>query len=369
MDCGDLQGPRDVFDRLALAEDLLALRQQPDDLFGGVTPSLHCAVLHPTIVGSGLHSGRISSSGFGHLAEKTCAGSELPGCPYGRCSGDGVVAARGTIVHDMPSQRASKEVGRRGNNTGLTIQSVERAAELLSFFTVGRPRLNLTEITNRLGVSKATAHRYVMALRRVNLLRYDRNSSEYTLGPQVLTLAAVARAGLPIIALAGPLMQQLVREVNETVVLSVWDGEAPVVVQLDDRTDRMVRVSVRVGSRLSVRDSAQGRMFAAFLDVSEVSDLEDELGRSSQLRKELAGIRETGIAINTPQIHGVRTVAAPVFGDGKIVAVMAVLGTTATMSDDISSSVAKALKRTASKLTELFGAHDVDGEGPTNGEN
>ncbi len=51
--------PRDVFDRLALAEELLALGEQPDDLLGGVVPSLHCrAVLHPTIVGVG-HAQRV----------------------------------------------------------------------------------------------------------------------------------------------------------------------------------------------------------------------------------------------------------------------------------------------------------------------
>lgn len=238
-----------------------------------------------------------------------------------------------------------------------TIQSVERAARILDFFTASRPRLTLTEITARLGVSKATAHRYAVALRGVNLLRYDRAAAEYTLGPQVLTLAAAARAGLPIITLAGPLMEQLVREVNETAVLSVWDGEAPVVVRVDDSTERVIRLSVRAGSRLSLLGSAQGRVFSAFLGEAEIPALAEAFAAEPNLQAELDAVRDQGLAINTPEVHGVRTVAAPVFSDGRVVAVMAIVGTTATVSDDISSTAAKALKRIAQQLTEQFGAH------------
>lgn len=242
--------------------------------------------------------------------------------------------------------------GERGDTS--TIQSVERAARILDFFTVSRPRLTLSEITARLGVSKATAHRYAMALRGVNLLRYDKAAAEYTLGPQVLTLAAAARAGLPIITLAGPIMERLVREVNETAVLSVWDGEAPVVVRVDDSTERVIRLSVRAGARLSVLGSAQGRIFSAFLGPAEVSEL-TEKADDRTLAKELQAVRDAGVAINTPEVHGVRTVAAPVFSEDRVVAVMAIVGTTATVSDDISSSAAKALVAAANQLTEQFG--------------
>jgi DNA-binding IclR family transcriptional regulator len=260
----------------------------------------------------------------------------------------------GTQPHGADDNQAPGE-----DEASSTIQSVERAAKLLGFFTVGRPRLTLSEITARLGVSKATAHRYAMVLRRVNLLRYDAPTASYTLGPQVLTLAAAARAGLPIITVAGPLMEELVGEVNETAVLSVWDGEAPVVVRVDDGTERLVRVSVRAGARLSPRDSAQGRVFSAFLPVSAVPDLEDDLRTSPQLSKDLESVRASGLAINSPEIHGVRTLAAPVFSDGNIVAVMALIGTTATVPDDISSQPAKALKRIAARLSEQFGEHSV----------
>jgi IclR family pca regulon transcriptional regulator len=237
---------------------------------------------------------------------------------------------------------------------------VERAAQILGFFTVGRPRLTLAELTARLGLSKATAHRYAMALRQVNLLRYDPTRGEYTLGPQVLVLAGAARAGLPIITVAGPLMEELVGEVNETVVLSVWDGEAPVVVRVDDTTERVIRVSVRAGSRLSPFGAAQGRIFCAFLPEASIPGLAEHLAAAPQFREELRQIRESAIATNVSEVYGVRTVAAPVFADGRIIAVLALVGTTAMLPGDTDSPAVLALRRTAQRLTDLHGRHELE---------
>lgn len=236
------------------------------------------------------------------------------------------------------------------------IQAVERAATILNSFTVDRPRLTLNELTARLGTSKPTAHRYTKALRNVNLLRYDKREATYSLGPQVLALSAAARAGLPIITIAGPIMEDLVREANETVVLSVWDGDTAVVVRVDDNTDRTIRISVRPGSRLAPTTSAQGRVFCAFLAAEDVDGLPALLRRSPELREELESIRRSGIYLNSPVDNGVRTLAAPVFQDARIVATMAMVGTTASLSDKHNSPAAKALLKSSRMLSATLGA-------------
>lgn len=231
------------------------------------------------------------------------------------------------------------------------IQTVQRAAVILSAFTVSRPRLSLNELTASLGTSKATAHRYTKALRESNLLRYDEREALYSLGPQILTLSAAARAGMPVIGVAGPHMQRLVRELDETVVLSVWDGDTAVVVRVDDNTDRVIRISVRTGSRLSRTTSAQGRVFCAFLSSAEVPGLATDLAASAELRREVERIRAAGVAAHTPPVKGVRSVAAPVFRNGTLIATMAVVGTTSSVPEGADSPLAAALKDAAAQLT------------------
>jgi DNA-binding IclR family transcriptional regulator len=215
-------------------------------------------------------------------------------------------------------------------------QSVERAARLLALFSVEEPELTLADLTTRLGTSKATAHRYATALRRAGLLRATRTG--YTLGPRIVELAATALAGLRIVQVAGPYMEQLVAEVNETAVLSVWDGEAPVVVRVDDNTNRLVRINVRTGSRLPL-DSAQGKIFRAFALAAEGLD----------------DVRASGLAFNARIVEGIAALAAPVFQGDELVAAMALVGTSAAVPDDVHSRLAQALNETARRLSAELG--------------
>lgn len=236
-----------------------------------------------------------------------------------------------------------------------TIQTVQRAALILGSFTVGRPHLSLNEITARLGASKATAHRYTKALRAANLLRYDERTAMYSLGPQVLTLAASARAGLPIVTAAEPYMDQLVQQVGQTVVLSVWDGESATVVRSADNTDHLIRISVRTGSRLDLTTSAQGRVFCAFLPAEQIPNLARLLRRDPDLPRELESIRAHTLSVNSPAINGVRTIAAPIFEGSRIIATMAIIGTTVSVSDDVSSPMARSLLATTQALSQRLG--------------
>jgi DNA-binding IclR family transcriptional regulator len=217
-------------------------------------------------------------------------------------------------------------------------QSVERAARLLSFFSVEEPELSLAELTARLGTSKATAHRYATALRRAGLLRLS--AGGYTLGPRIIELAATALAGLRVVKVAGPYLERLVADVNETAVLSIWDGEAPVVVRVDDNTDRLVRINVRTGSRLPL-DSAQGKVFRAFLGEAGGDDLER--------------VRATGLAFNARIVEGIAALAAPVFQGDEIVAAMALVGTTAAIADESESVLARRLRDAAAGLSAELG--------------
>ncbi len=216
-------------------------------------------------------------------------------------------------------------------------QSVERAARLLSLFSVEEPELSLAELTARLETSKATAHRYATALRRAGLLRLS--AGGYTLGPRIVELAATALAGLRIVKVAGPYLERLVSEVNETAVLSIWDGEAPVVVRVDDNTDRLVRINVRTGSRLPL-DSAQGKVFRAFLGEDGV---------------ELDAVRRDGVAFTARVVEGIAALGAPIFQGNEIVATMALVGTTAAIPAEPRSDVATRLRESAAALTAELG--------------
>jgi DNA-binding IclR family transcriptional regulator len=223
-------------------------------------------------------------------------------------------------------------------------QSVERAVRLLGFFSAEDPELTLPQLTERLGTSRATTHRYAMALRRVGLLRYEPASGVYSLGPRIVELAATALSGLRIIRIAGPHMERLAAELNETVVLSIWDGESPIVVRVADNTDRVVHIIVRTGSRLDRRTSAQGKAFLAFTDGAGELD-----------PGELQRIVDTHVSVNTQTEDGIRAIATPVFQDRDVIATMAVVGTIAQLPEGETSVLALRLRSAAEELSAELG--------------
>jgi len=223
-------------------------------------------------------------------------------------------------------------------------QSVERAVRLLGFFSAEEPELTLPQLTERLGTSRATTHRYAMALRQVGLLRYDAAGGIYSLGPRIVELAATALSGLRIIRIAGPHMERLAAELNETVVLSIWDGESPIVVRVADNTDRVVHLVVRTGSRLHRSESAQGKVFLAFGG-----------GGGELSERELQRILSTRVSVNTQTRDGIRAVATPVFQDREAIAAMAVVGTIANLPERESSQLAQRLREAAELLSAELG--------------
>jgi DNA-binding IclR family transcriptional regulator len=219
------------------------------------------------------------------------------------------------------------------------IQSVERAARMLGLFTVDEPQLTLGDLTTRMGMSKATVHRYATALRNAGLLRL--HSGLYTLGPRIVELASAALEGLAVVRVAGPFLDRLVSDTGETAVLSVWDGEAPVVVRVQDNTGKLVRIIVATGSRLPL-DSAQGQVFRAFLDRNDSTS-------------EFEAVRERRIAQNATVVDGIAALAAPVFQGAEITATLALVGTTASIETNLNGSMAHALRSAAATLSAELG--------------
>ena len=247
---------------------------------------------------------------------------------------------------------ASVQTAARTTGTPLN-RSIERAARLLGLFTPDRPELTLAEMTSGLETTRATGHRYAVALRHAGLLRYDAARQVYTLGPRIVELAASALVGLRIIKVAGPYMERLVADANETVVLSVWDGESPVVVRVDDNTNRIARIVVRTGARLP-RMSAQGKVFAAFGVASSVAPPAADVVADDELQ----GIRLTRIAVNSRVQEGIRAIATPVFQRTELAAAMALVGTSASIPEDPDSPAAQALRSAAEALSAELGFVD-----------
>ncbi|MFW6075862.1 MAG: IclR family transcriptional regulator [Chloroflexota bacterium] len=243
------------------------------------------------------------------------------------------------------------EADRRDAPVSGDIQAVARVCRILEMFCESSG-LMPSDIARTLDLQRPTVSRYLSSLVRERFLGRAQDGS-YVIGPTLLELG-IAAVGKSPVANAGPYMRRLVQEVQETVVLSVWGGDGPVISNVEEDDSRLVHVSVRVGSSLPF-DAAQSQVFLAYLpDREEVDRLLRRFPEAAQrdMRTQLRHVSQLGFAVNSRVVDGMRAVAAPVFGrDGTIEATLAIVGTTATVPQRKDSHAVQALLRTARQLS------------------
>lgn len=118
-----------------------------------------------------------------------------------------------------------------------------------------RGGLGVVEIARLVGREKSQVSRALKTLADHGFVDRDPESLSYRLGWQMFALAARAGNGR-LLAVAGPVLRELVAELGETAHVSVLDG-AEVLPVLSEASPRTMRASE--ASRVSAHDTSSGR--------------------------------------------------------------------------------------------------------------
>ncbi len=181
--------------------------------------------------------------------------------------------------------------------------------------------LGVVRLAELRGDDKSQLSRTLTTLAEHGYVERDPESLAYRLGWRVFALAA--RAGdARLLAVAAPVLRTLVRELEESVHLSVRQG-AHVLTLLAEAPARTIHAPGRVGGLTPVATTSAGRVLVSELESKELASL----GLAS-LERVLAEVRHCGYAIVRNEFEpGLVAAAAPVRGpSGTIVAAVNVSG-------------------------------------------
>ena len=101
-------------------------------------------------------------------------------------------------------------------------QSLERGLAILGYFTPARPVLGIADIADGLGMSRSTAHRYVITLTALGYLEQGA-SRKYRLGLRVTDLGMAALNSTGLREQAHPYLEELRQSTSYTTILGVLD--------------------------------------------------------------------------------------------------------------------------------------------------
>jgi len=239
------------------------------------------------------------------------------------------------------------------------IQSVEVAGKILRALIDGGRPLPLKDLAQLARMHPGKVHRYLVSLTRTELVSQDDSSGHYGVGPMAIALGLSGLRNVNVVRAATAVMPSLRDEINETVLLSIWSPQGPVVFALEE-SSRPVSMNIRVGSILPILSTATGRVFAAFMpDEMTASLIEAEQRRSPRFRdpKIIDDARQRGFAaVEGTAVPGISAVSVPVFDhNDKIAGVIGALGRTEEVDAAPDGKVTKTLLKGAAEISRRMG--------------
>lgn len=213
-----------------------------------------------------------------------------------------------------------------------TLGTIRNASALLDLLSTGPAYQQLTELSERSGMTLPTVHRLLRSLVAAGLVEQDPASSRYSLGSELVRLSEQYLARLPVLRAVAPYLVELRNATKATVLVALLVRDSVVYVDRIDGEDvgGVFRVSHRVHQ---AADTAAGRVLLASRDQP-------------------GDQREPFVLVSGTDPDEHPEVAVPVVGQrGTALAALAATGNRSSLSPDVlSERVAPQLLRAATAV-------------------
>ena len=203
------------------------------------------------------------------------------------------------------------------------VTSLEKALSVLEMLLYEDRDLSVTEISQKLQLSKGTIHRILSTLRARKFVRQNSNTKMYGLGIQTLEIGTIHKREKFLRKIMTPFLMNLFKTCKETVNAAVWEyNEIRYIYRLE--SEEMLRISAPAGVRFPGYCAATGKIFLSYFSDDDIrriyrgkNDLKKytkySIGSVDALITELEKVRANKVAFDDEEtLLGVYCVAAPV---------------------------------------------------------
>jgi len=244
------------------------------------------------------------------------------------------------------------------------VRSVQVALDVLEAVAFSDEELGVTQIAERLGLTKGSVHRHLLTLVERGYLVQNPLTTRYARGPRSRLLAHYAPEADLIQLASGP-MRELRDLLGHSVVLSESSPRGALVLSMVGGT-AAIEIGVRPGSELQFHSSAQGKVLLAFANPAQrervlakplPSFTAHTVTDRKTIEEELAHVAQQGFASAPEQaMLGINAVAAPIF-DGKDACIgsLALVGSIQFLPAETDAKSVAALKAASAQISRTLG--------------
>ncbi|HKW78106.1 MAG TPA: IclR family transcriptional regulator [Candidatus Limnocylindria bacterium] len=262
-----------------------------------------------------------------------------------------------------------KEAAASPKRPRRSVQSVDRALDLLEALGAADGEVSITALAARTGLHVSTVHRLLSTLLRRGYVRQNAETSRYYAGAKLATLAEGRSRYGEMRFRARPILRAITDQTRETANLVVLDDLAAVYIETVP-SPQVVRLFTAVGNRVPLHATGAGKCLLASLPTVKRDALLDRLElrpytphtivEPAALRRALDEARERGFTIDDEEYdEGVRCVAVPVGGMSDAMAAISVSAPSSRMTRQRCLELVPALRRSAAELAGALRERDA----------
>ncbi len=244
------------------------------------------------------------------------------------------------------------------------VAGLEKGLAVIEAFDQERPRLTISEVATRTGLTRAAARRYLLTLTHLGFVHQERKM--FALAPRVLRLAQSYLHSARLPRVVQPALTELANMLKEASAASVLD-DTDIICIAATSAGRNVSATLQPGIRVPAYCTANGRVLVAALPEAEAEAwlshqtlralTPHTITRPDRLRAELQRTRERGYATVDQEMElGMRTLAVPLSNwRGDTVAAINLTVHASRMSiEDLVVSGLPALRDAQARLKQLL---------------
>ena len=212
-----------------------------------------------------------------------------------------------------------------------SIQSVDKAVDLLDAMLSSRKPLSLKELSAITGFPKSTAHAFLNTMRNRHLLDQDEDGNYY-FGIRVFEYGTAASLNTRFKFNLKPYLERLAQATGGTAYLSILDNHY--VITFDyHKSDSEFSCNINLGERMPIHATSEGKVFLAYMenrDAEKLLKAIDETGfqvftsktiaNTEDLLESLRDVKKNGYAVNQGEYKKeIISVSAPILDkEGKV---------------------------------------------------
>lgn len=218
-----------------------------------------------------------------------------------------------------------------------TIQSVDRAFEILETLAMEPSGFSIKVLSEKLMLNKSTVHRILSTLMAWGYVEKNLETKRYKIGPKIINLGSIYLNNIELKTEALPHLHRLKEQTGQVAHLAIIENGD--VVYLDKiEVVNTLRMYSKIGKRALCHNTGLGKAMMAFMPSEDVEWILTEKGLPQItektitdpkiLRDQLAAIRQSGWAMDNEENElGIRCAAAPVFDyTGHVIAAISSTG-------------------------------------------